>query len=211
MRYCYTIIILINEINFLYCSMISTAAILAGGKNIRMDGQKKYLMPFQGQTLLTRMITKLSPLFSDIIIVSNDDPSMFAEYSVSSIVADFYPGKGPLAGIHAALCNANDRPVFVFACDYPMLDASLIQSQCDAFVMKSMDALVPRHPQGFEPLHAIYSQACTEVANQLLTERPNVRILDMLNIVRTQYLDMVYQSAFNNFNTPEDFLNWEQS
>lgn len=190
--------------------MISTAVILAGGQNQRMQGQKKYFMSLHGKTLLAHMMEVLMPLFSKIVLVSNDDAVLFKEYQFSNIVPDLFPGKGPLAGIHAALTACNDEALFVFACDYPMLDTRLIQRQCKEYTTK-MDALVPRHPQGFEPLHAIYGTGCADVAERLLKERSKVRILEMLNIVQTVYLDMDYNKAFTNFNTPDDFRLCEKS
>jgi molybdopterin-guanine dinucleotide biosynthesis protein A len=190
--------------------MISSAVILAGGLNLRMEGQKKYFMSLHGKTLLAHMMDVLMPMFSKIVLVSNDSADRFSDYRFSKVVPDLFPGKGPLAGIHAALNASFDEAVFVFACDYPMLDAGLIQMMCTAFT-KEMDALVPRHPQGFEPLHAIYGPGCAVAADQLLKERPKVRILEMLNIVNTVYLEMEYNKAFTNFNTPDDFRLWENS
>jgi molybdopterin-guanine dinucleotide biosynthesis protein A len=190
--------------------MISTATILAGGMNLRMDGVKKYLLPYHGKALLEHMMEVLVPLFSTIVLVSNDDASLVATYPFSKVVPDAFRGKGPLAGIHAALKASPGAATFVFACDYPMLDAGLIQGMCTNYA-EGMDAYVPRHPRGFEPLHAIYGPGCCTVAEQLLLERPKVRILDMLNTVRTVYADMDYHKAFTNFNTPDDFLFWEKS
>ena len=184
--------------------MIKTTAILAGGLNRRMGGQSKYLCEVGGLPLLQRILTVLNMLFPRIMIISQDDPEVFSRFGCNEIYPDLYPHKGPLAGIHTALSKAENEAVFIIGCDYPFPDARFIRQLCE-YWSDDMDALIPRHPDGFEPLHAIYGQQCRGVAEDLLAENDNVRILEMMKKVNTVYYETSYHRSFTNLNTPGDF------
>jgi molybdopterin-guanine dinucleotide biosynthesis protein A len=183
--------------------MISTAAILAGGRSKRMGGVQKCLQIFRGKTILQHMLEAMLPLFQKIVLVSNDPAGTFKDYKIDQIIQDEFQGKGPLAGIHAALKHSGEENVFVFACDYPLLNKELILFQMNEMDLTA-DATVPRHQFGFEPLHAIYNLNCLSYAEELLKTRTKIRILEMLNLVNTFYWDIEYNNAFTNINTPED-------
>jgi molybdopterin-guanine dinucleotide biosynthesis protein A len=184
--------------------MIKTTAILAGGLNRRMGGRSKYLCTVDGVPLIQRILLVLRDRFSRIIIISQDDPEVFRRFGCDEVYPDIFPHKGPLAGIHAALSVAENEAVFTIGCDYPFPDITYISQLCD-FWKEDMDALIPRHPKGFEPLHAIYGQHCRSLAEDLLANSDNVRILQMLNLVNTVYHETSYHRSFTNLNTPEDF------
>src|ERR1700687_613134 len=77
--------------------------VLAGGKSSRMgvDGDKAFLK-FDGQTLLERALAVVGAACESVTIVG--DPAKFREYG--KVLADVFPGCGPLSGIHAALVNS---------------------------------------------------------------------------------------------------------
>jgi molybdopterin-guanine dinucleotide biosynthesis protein A len=189
--------------------MISHLAILAGGKASRMHGRPKQWLPFRGRPMIAHMLGVVTPIFEKIIVVSDEVPGLYADYPSVTVVPDEFPGKGPLAGIHAALNAAGGQATMVLACDLPFIEKDIIIDLCSAFE-GPFDALVPRHPQGFEPLFAIYGPACLKVAGQLLKDRRRVRILTMLDAVRTHYYNMEYHRTFTNFNTPEDLQQAEK-
>src|ERR1700674_2520530 len=82
--------------------------VLAGGKSSRMGGGiDKALLEFGGQTLLDRALGVMVPVFDRMAIVG--DPAKFAKYESSkyeSVVADIFPGCGPLAAIPAGLLHS---------------------------------------------------------------------------------------------------------
>ena len=179
-----------------------SAAILAGGKGRRMGLQQKEFLSIGGTNLLHHLLGILKPAFRDIILITNEPPEIYSGYGFDRIASDRYNGKGPLAGIHAALLNCPDR-VFVFACDLPLLDISFIIKQIRHF-RKGNDALVPRHSNGIEPLHSIYAQSCLDAAEKVLADNERPPIREMLAIVRTIYWDIPKNDSFTNINTPED-------
>ncbi|MEI6765925.1 MAG: molybdenum cofactor guanylyltransferase [Bacteroidota bacterium] len=185
-----------------------SAAILAGGKGSRMGNIRKEFISFEGTTLLGRMFEVLRPVFAEILLVSNEDQKLYNGFGIDKIVPDTFPGKGPLAGIHAALINTTGY-VFIFACDLPKLDIAFILQQIRQ-LHAGQDALVPRHKNGIEPLHAIYSQSCVEPAAKVLSQNNHPAIREMLDLVNTRYWDIPKNDSFANINSIDDLTKWER-
>jgi molybdopterin-guanine dinucleotide biosynthesis protein A len=106
--------------------------LLAGGKSSRMGGGDKCLRELGGKPILTRIIERLQPQVSEIVINANGDPARFDAFGLP-VVSDSVAGyQGPLAGVHAALewVKAN-RPgveqVVTVATDTPFFPTDLLQ------------------------------------------------------------------------------------
>jgi molybdenum cofactor guanylyltransferase len=77
--------------------------LLAGGLARRMGGGDKPMRTIGGRTILDRVIARLQPQCSGLILNANGDPARFAAFGLP-VVPDDVPGfPGPLAGILAAL------------------------------------------------------------------------------------------------------------
>jgi molybdenum cofactor guanylyltransferase len=77
--------------------------ILAGGLARRMGGGDKARIRIGGASILHRVLSRLKPQCSPIIVNANGDPTRFADTGLP-VVADNVPDfAGPLAGILAAL------------------------------------------------------------------------------------------------------------
>ena len=77
--------------------------VLAGGLARRMGGGDKARIRIGGKTILERVLTRLTPQCSTIILNANGDPARFADTGLP-VVADSVPDfAGPLAGILAGL------------------------------------------------------------------------------------------------------------
>lgn len=105
--------------------------LLAGGLARRMGGGDKPMRTIAGKTILERVIARLKPQCSGLLLNANGEPSRFASFGlpvVADTVADF---PGPLAGILAALdWMAEHRPEVNFvlsaAADCPFLPRDLV-------------------------------------------------------------------------------------
>ncbi|MCZ8515254.1 molybdenum cofactor guanylyltransferase [Paenibacillus filicis] len=99
-----------------------SGVILAGGKNRRMGGSHKALLPFHQEKLVHRQIRRLKQVCTEIILVTND-PKTFLPLVDSDvrIITDYYSGKGPLGGMHAGLSLANHVNVWLIGCDMPFI------------------------------------------------------------------------------------------
>jgi len=141
-----------------------TGIILAGGKNSRM-GTNKAFLEIDGSRLIDKTINIYREIFSEIIIVTND-PLSYTEFPETLIITDIYKEKGALGGIYTGLFYATYDYSFVAACDMPFLNEDFIiylTEQIDKF-----DIVVPELPEGFQPLHAIYSRNCLSHIKKLL-------------------------------------------
>jgi molybdopterin-guanine dinucleotide biosynthesis protein A len=111
--------------------------LLAGGLARRMGGGDKPMRTIGGRTILERVIARLQPQCSGLILNANGDPARFATFGLQ-VIADDVPGfPGPLAGILAALdWTAANRPevewVLSAAGDCPFLPRDLVARLHDA-------------------------------------------------------------------------------
>ena len=180
-----------------------SAAILAGGKNSRMNGENKALLKLGNSTILEMQLKVLSEIFDDIILVGKG----FAKNTGYRIVEDIIPDKGPLSGIHAALSYSKNDFVFVISCDMPFLSADFIKILLREASECRYDAVVPNHKNGIEPLHAVYRKTIIKNAEEVLSQKDN-RIRNMFNGIKIEYFDVNLhyntEIIFFNINCPED-------
>lgn len=186
-----------------------TGVLLAGGQNTRM-GVNKAFLKVDGERLIDKTLNIYRPIFAEIIIVTND-PLSYIEFTDAAIVTDIYKGKGPLGGIYTGLFYAKYQHAFACSCDMPFLNEMFI-----AYMIGQSgkhDVIVPELPEGYQPLHAIYSRNCLPSIRRLI-------LMDKLKITGF-YRDMSVLTIsekeiqpfnpggqlFYNLNTPED---WEK-
>ena len=106
--------------------------LLAGGRSSRMGGGDKCLRMLGDRPILARIIDRLRPQVSDIIINANEDAARFAAFDLP-VVADTVVGyAGPLAGVHAGIewlkTNSPDMShVVTVATDTPFFPADLVR------------------------------------------------------------------------------------
>jgi molybdopterin-guanine dinucleotide biosynthesis protein A len=186
--------------------------LLAGGQSSRM-GTNKALLPIDGVPLIERIAADMADFCEHIVVVAKEKETyaflLTHPKLPISIVTDIYPGKGPLAGIHAGL-NAipSDRYAFVLACDMPQLAPSLLRKMLHA------TQATPERPMGpdavlcvGQPFHALYHARVAPTLENFLQE-DQLKVNAWLHILRLQYIEPTSQEedqAFSNLNTPEDY------
>src|SRR4029077_15450273 len=115
--------------------------LLAGGLSRRMGGGDKALRLLGGYSLLERVIDRMRPQVSALVLNANGDPARFAGFGLP-VVADSIPDfAGPLAGILAGLdWAAEHRPdcplVASVATDAPFLPADLSAASLAAWEVR---------------------------------------------------------------------------
>ena len=135
--------------------LFGTAAILAGGKSSRMGFDKQLLME-DDRRILERVIETLKQEFSDIIIVTAR-PELYAGMGVR-LFRDEYQGKGPLAGVHAALHHARSRYVYLLACDMPVVSLEFIRHMKASIQNSGADICACKVNDRMEPFNTFYSR-----------------------------------------------------
>jgi len=183
--------------------------VLAGGKGLRL-GHDKALEIIGNRGLLQRVVFHLSFFGSDIIIVAAKEQSFprFVDYPKLRIVADTYPGKGPLGGIYAGLATSDSFYNLVVACDMPFLNQALLRYMIQ--LSANFDLVVPRLGDMVEPLHAVYSKGCLAPIKYLL-KQGNLRVAELFTLVRVRYVETMEINRFDpkhlsffNINTEAD-------
>lgn len=99
-----------------------SAIILAGGKSSRMGNDKADLL-IDGKSFVRILTDKLSQLGIRDVMLSGYQ----GEVSGARNVADLFPGKGPMSGIHAGLCAARQEHVLVLAVDTPLIPQAFLE------------------------------------------------------------------------------------
>ncbi|KIC16087.1 molybdenum cofactor guanylyltransferase MobA [Leisingera sp. ANG-Vp] len=103
--------------------------ILAGGLATRMGGGDKGRLEVGGQSLLSRVVDRLSPQVAGLALNANGDPERFADLGLP-VIADSIEGfAGPLAGVLAGLDWAAEQgaeTIVTAAADTPFFPQDLV-------------------------------------------------------------------------------------
>ncbi|MBL0700030.1 MAG: molybdenum cofactor guanylyltransferase [Desulfosarcina sp.] len=185
-----------------------TGVILAGGLNRRFGGRNKAFIDIGGRLVLDRLYSVFKSLFREIILVTND-PLSYLKWDLK-IVADLFPYRSSITGIHAGLFFATNPYVFIAACDVPFLEKELVGALMNS-IGTGIDAVIPQTSKGVEPLCSVYSTNCIKPVEQQI-QRQQFQIQRLYSKIRTKYIpESVLREidpdlrSFCNINTPEDF------
>ena len=184
-----------------------SGVILSGGLAARYDGTEKALLHVGGVRILDRIYEIYRELFDEIILVTNS-PEKFLEWDLL-IVADLFPIRSSLTGIHAGLFYATNPYAFISACDTPFLKREMVETVIGR-IEDQIDIVMPETSAGLEPLCAAYSKRCLEAAqNNLAQEKLKITRTFRKSRIKTisekvlRKIDPELRSFFN-INTPED-------
>ncbi|SDD37430.1 molybdenum cofactor guanylyltransferase [Paenibacillus sp. CF095] len=189
-----------------------TGIILAGGLSSRM-GSNKAMLELNGSLVLQHVTKAMRPAVSRIIVAAGPNVTTYGAMGYDC-VHDHYPGKGPLAGLHAALEASDTDWNLVCACDMPLLQTSffdgikkLVESH------NSYSAIVPRVDGHVHPLAGAYHKRVLPDLEQRLIQ-DHLRVMRWLEEIGCCYVEAeeleragVHQVAMqmNNMNTPEEY------
>lgn len=186
-----------------------TAAVMAGGRSMRM-GVDKTLLPVDGEPLLLRVVEAVGSVCAHTVIVTNRPEQADAAGLPEgvSVLVDEVPFQGPLGGLVSALKDAPDEWVLAVAADMPWLEPDLVRALWDA--RDGAQVVVPMTEKGLEPLLALYHRDCLPVARRVLESGrrrlvamfPELRVVEV-PIEELRVADPGLRSLVN-VNTPED-------
>jgi molybdopterin-guanine dinucleotide biosynthesis protein A len=186
------------------------AFVLAGGKSVRMGTDKAFL-DFHGETLLHRALAVARSVCDTIAIVG--DPAKFSTYASGpreAVVADIFPGCGPLSGIHAALMHSSAELNLMLAVDMPFVSSELLSFLFAAAGASTALITVPRAGGRLQPLCAVYRRGFASASEEAL-RAGKYKIEDAFPTVSTRVItdDELAAAGFSernffNLNTPAD-------
>lgn len=197
----------------------STALLLlAGGRSSRMGGVNKAFVPFGETTLVENVLSRVRGVFSERWVSANRDEERFEKLGLR-VLRDVRAGfPGPLGGVEALACvGTNARWVLTVPCDTPFLPMDLLERfhgalRTDRALGKERRAYVAYAGGRLQSTVALLSQEALQSAAPFLDagERKLGLWFEKIGAGVVRW-DDVSQKAFENINTPEDCLKWNQT
>ncbi|NYT05289.1 MAG: molybdenum cofactor guanylyltransferase [Methanomicrobiales archaeon] len=163
-----------------------TAIILVGGEARRAGGREKYFFSYRGETFIDRLVTALSKVADEIIVVARDPEqcARFLHIGGVAIVPDIRTGIGPIGGIHAGVLQARGDLVFIAACDMPCINPAVVELLFS--LIDTCDAAIPAWDENrLEPLHAVYRRTALLA---YLRDHTSLSLRDMVRSIRARYI-----------------------
>jgi molybdenum cofactor guanylyltransferase len=183
-----------------------TGVILAGGQSRRM-GRDKAFLPFGKGLLIERVIEVVQQVTAEVILITNT-PEQYQRFGLP-MFADVIAEAGSLGGIYTGLVSAKAPYSLCLACDMPFVRPEFLRFLCDTTA--EADVVIPRNAEDFQPLCAVYSQACCEPIRQKI-EAGRLKITGFFDQVCVRVIDGdllarydPHDVMFFNANTPEEY------
>jgi molybdopterin-guanine dinucleotide biosynthesis protein A len=198
--------------------MIRHGFLQAGGGSTRF-GTDKAQVEFAGKTMLQRTGELLASVCDDVCIVG---PAAKYTGEVWPLLADRWPGEGPLGGILTALLHVTELQApesnseshswaLILSCDMPFLRQEFLASLWHSASQSGAQVVVPRSIHGLEPLCACWRsdavggvQAAFETGVRKVTEAMKRLPMEVLDESAWKRFDSDGR-LFWNMNTPEDY------
>ncbi len=185
----------------------ASGVILAGGASRRM-GRDKALLDLGGRPLIGVVTERVREVANEVIICA-DDMARYAPFA-DRCVPDVYTGVGTLGGLHAGLGAAANELSIVVGCDMPFIRPVVLSWFVAA--APGFDLVILRHPDGLEPLHAVYHKRCLPAIEASIAAGER-RADGFHNGLRVRYVSPDEIAAldpgrcsFRNLNTPAEWL-----
>jgi len=134
------------------------AAILAGGKSVRM-GRDKAMLEYHGTPMIRRVLEAVSPSVERTIIISNNPGAL--KGIDTQIYADMIRGMGPLSGLVTAFDATSADEILLVACDMPMISSVMARFIVSCSSLPG-DAVIPVVNGREQGLFAIYRRRSVE-------------------------------------------------
>jgi molybdopterin-guanine dinucleotide biosynthesis protein A len=180
--------------------------VLVGGRSSRM-GVDKALLLCRGIPLVTHIASRLKTVTGAVALVG--DPERYGHLGIH-VVADDYPGAGPVGGVITALRASAFTWNIVTACDLPGVHSELFEVLLQRLQESGKQCLVPVTPDGREQvLCSVYRRDCVIPLAAIHASgerklRTAVRLLD------TEYWRVDSGDWSFNVNTPQDWVDFTQ-
>lgn len=187
--------------------------ILAGGLARRMGGGDKGLIEIGGKSILGRVIERLTPQCSRIIINANGNPARFSFTGLPVVLDDIPDFAGPLAGVLAGLdwaaANSPGSEYVVSAPgDCPFLPRELVKRLQDAREKEAKPLACAKSGDWRHPVVALWPVALRGDLRHALMEE-NLHKIEVWTarhgVAIAEWPDQPVDPFFN-VNKPEDAI-----
>lgn len=175
--------------------------ILSGGKSRRMGCDKLLLTRPDGIRQIDWLAGLTKATGCEVMLSRRDDSSPPVDLPV---IADLYPGGGPLAALAAAHAARPDQPVLMLGGDLFLLDATTLQHLLDhRDPARRATAFANRLDGRPEPHCTIYETSGSSLAAGWLA-RGDFHARHFLESLEPRALDLPHPAALDGANTPHE-------
>ena len=186
--------------------------VLAGGASSRF-GRDKGLVELAGKTALQRARDLVGQVAGKVQVVALAEryPDLRA-----LIVADRWPGEGPLGGIITALraTESDENGAawnLIVGCDMPFLTREWLEYVCTSALASDAEMVIPRSEHGLEPLCACWRTSAADSLQRTFDDGVR-KVTEAMKRLRMEILDETHWKRFDsagrlfwNMNTPQDY------
>ncbi|WP_373396081.1 molybdenum cofactor guanylyltransferase [Algoriphagus halophilus] len=177
--------------------------ILCGGKSSRMNTEKG-LVEFQGKTFLQWILDAVTPLTSDITLVTKN--AAYACYGLP-IIPDVVEDQGPVGGIYTALVDSSSRYNLILSCDIPKITTEVLTSLIQFAIGTDKDVCILSDGKHDYPLIGCYQKSLLPVFQNAI-EQHHLKLCPLVDSLRNQKLLITSkdQATIRNINTQAELL-----
>jgi molybdenum cofactor guanylyltransferase len=177
--------------------------VLAGGASSRM-GQDKAALKYHGESQLQWTYQLLAQHVERCFISVRPDQREDTTRATLPQIIDRHPGRGPIAGIEAALTESPTSAWLVLACDLPFIStATLTHLIKHRDTTRIATAYRSAHDGLPEPLCAIWEPASRELIAAVLASGKDCPRKLLINN-NTALIDLPDARMLDNINTPQE-------
>ncbi|MGC8119963.1 molybdenum cofactor guanylyltransferase MobA [Marinobacter sp. VGCF2001] len=191
--------------------MTECAVILAGGQANRMGGGDKGRLMLGGQSLIDRVIERITPQVDAVVLNANGDPARFDDLGLPVVADSIGDFPGPLAGVLAGMDWAAGQGydwLISVAADTPSFPRNLAE-QLAGYDTPVVLAATPDPERGRlpQPTFGRWQVALRHELRAALKD--GVRKIRQWTQAQGETLVVFNEGDFFNINTPED-LAWAE-
>ena len=190
--------------------------VLAGGLARRMGGGDKALLKIGSETILDRVLARLKPQCTGVILNANGDPARFAGFGLPVVADDIPDFAGPLAGILAGLewaaTNAPAEWVVSVPGDCPFVPRDLVAGLHKARSASSTPLACAKSGDWRHPVAGLWPVSLRADLRRALTEEGLHKIeawTGRHGVAFAEWQDQPVDPFFN-VNRPEDLAEAER-
>jgi molybdopterin-guanine dinucleotide biosynthesis protein A len=187
-----------------------SAVVLCGGEGRRLGGADKPLQRLAGQPLVARVLARVRPQVSDVLISANRNVECYAAYGHPVAADGSFAGLGPLAGIVAGFDRTGGDWLLCVPGDAPLLPLDLVDRLAAACRIAAADAAYVHDGAGPQPLCTLLSRRCAASLDAFVAQGGDApRIwLESLPAARADHADWPRWAW--SVNTPTQWLEAER-
>lgn len=179
----------------------TSAVILSGGKNSRMNYNTKAFLSLDNERFIERIIKRLNLI--DDIIISCNNLSLYQEFlDTCRLVEDEVKDIGPIGGIYSTLKSIKNDKALIIAADMPFISEYVINSLIN--IDFKGDALIPVVDGKEQPLCGVYRKSALDKIKENIDNK-NYKLKSLIKSLDVTYILMNDERAMTNVNTPEEY------